>query len=329
MPLSPELAVFLIVSALAATWVHTDYRSRTDGPLWERIAWWLGTLLALPIFLPIYLVAARPPGRLVRCPSCGRLTLAHRAACRHCGNAIAFEPGPRLWGLSEVAGISLAFILTLALVAQTLGVGPEVSLPELVAFATLQNALFIGLTLYVARIRYRLPAATLGLRAQRWPLWVAGGLIAGALSVPVSTGAEDLAITIIAFFTGRARAEAMAEEEHLRDVLTGILQGPLTAGQIVLIFLLLCALVPVGEELFFRGFVYGALRRWGIPLANVLSAFFFAAVHHQVVHFLPVFLLGIILAWLYERTGSLLPAMLVHALNNAVAILQTLYGWKF
>jgi len=326
-PLSPDLALFLIVSALAATWVHVDYRSRTDGPMWERVAWWLGTLVALPVFLPIYLVAARPPGRLVRCPSCGRPTLAHRAGCRHCGNAIAFEPAPRLWGLSEVVGISIVFILTLALVAQTLGVGLQVSLPELVAFTTLQNALFIGLTLYVARVRYRLPAASLGLRAKRWPLWTAGGLVAGVLSVPVSSRSEDLAIAIMTYFTGRARAEAMAEQEHLRDVLTSILQGPLTTGQIAVIFLLVCALVPVGEELFFRGFVYGALRRWGLPLANFLSAFFFAAVHQQVVHFLPIFLLGIILAWLYERTGSLLPSMLVHALNNAVAILGTLYGW--
>lgn len=328
MPFSPAIALILTVSALAAAWVYFDYRSRTDGPMWERIAWWLGTLLALPIFLPIYLVAARPPGRLVRCPSCRRPTLAHRAACRHCGSGIAFEPAPRLWGLPEVVGISVVFMLALPLIARALGMDLEFSLTEVVTLAVVQNGLFIGLTLYVVRTRYGLPATALGLRLERWPAWTAGGLIAGALSVPVSTRSEDLAITIIAYFTGRARAEALAEEEHLSDVLTSILQGPLTTDQIVLIVLVISVLVPIGEEVFFRGLVYGALRRWGVPLAAALSAFFFSAVHQQIVHFLPIFILGVILALLYERTGSLLPSMLVHAVNNLVAILGTLYDWN-
>jgi hypothetical protein len=110
--------------------------------------------------------------------------------------------------------------------------------------------------------------------------------------------------------------------------LTGILQRPLTTTQIVWIVLLVCVLVPIGEEMFFRGFVYGTLRRWGVTAATVLSALFFGAVHQQVVHFLPIVVLGAILALLYERTGSLLPAMLVHAVNNLVAVLGTLYQWN-
>lgn len=324
--------VFLImvtaVSAAAATWVYVDYRARADGSRWERAAWWLGTLLALPIFLPIYLIAARPTGRLIRCPSCGRPTLAHRAACRHCGTPIAFEPSPEIWGLGEVIGLGLVFILALPVIAGAVGVGPVPTLGQLSVFALAQNLLFIGLTVYVVRGRHRLPLDRLGLRVDRWPLWLPGGAVFGAASIPLSMWAENAAVALIGAIVGRGRAEAMAEQEHLTDVLTGILQRPLTTTQIVWIVLLVCVLVPIGEEMFFRGFLYGTLRRWGVAAAAGLSALLFAAVHQQVVHFLPIALLGVILAVLYERTGSLLPAMIVHAANNLVAVLGALYNWK-
>jgi len=308
--------------------VYVDYRARAAGSRWERIAWWLGTLVALPIFLPIYLVAARPPGNLIRCPSCGRLTLAHRAACRHCGEPIAFEPSPEIWGLGEVIGLSLVFILTLPVIAEAVGISPPPTLGQLSVFALVQNLLFIALTVYVVRTRYRLPLDRLGLRVDRWHRWLPAGALIGAVSIPLSLGAERVAVAVIGALVGTARAEAMSEQEHLTDILTGILQRPLTTTQIVWIVLLVCVLVPIGEEMFFRGFVYGTLRRWGVTAATVLSALFFGAVHQQVVHFLPIVVLGAILALLYERTGSLLPAMLVHAVNNLVAVLGTLYQWN-
>ena len=316
------------VSAGAATWVYVDYRARTAAARWERVAWWLGTLLALPIFLPIYLIAARPPGRLIRCPSCGRPTIAHRAACRHCGSPIAFEPAPEIWGLGEVVGLGLVFMLALPVIAGAVGVGPAPTLEQLSVFAIAQNLLFIGLTVYVVRRRYSLPLDRLGLRADRWPQWLLGGVVIGAASNPLSVAAESAAVAVIGAVVGPARAAAMAEREHLTDVLTGILQRPLATAQIVWIVVLVCVLVPIGEEMFFRGFVYGTLRRWGVAAATVLSALFFAVVHQQIVHFLPIALLGVVLAVAYERTGSLLPAMLIHAANNLVAVLGALHKWN-
>ena len=325
----PLVLVFLtLISAAAATWVYVDYRARAAGSRWERIAWWLGTLVALPVFLPIYLLAARPPGNLIRCPACGRLTIAHRAACQHCGEPIAFEPFPEVWGLGEVLGLGLVFILTLPLIAEAVGISQTPTLGQLSVFAIAQNLLFIILTVYVARVRYRLPLDRIGLRADRWQRWLPAGLAIGAGSIALSLGAEQLSVAVIAAVIGTARAEAIAEQEHLTDVLAGILQRPLTTAQIVWVVLLVCVLVPVGEEMFFRGFVYGTLRRWGVAAGTVLSALFFGAVHQQIVHFLPIALLGVILALLYERTGSLLPAMVVHAVNNLVAVLGAFYRWN-
>lgn len=75
---------------------------------------------------------------------------------------------------------------------------------------------------------------------------------------------------------------------------------------------------PVFEELTFRGIVFGACRRrfrWG--LAALLSAALFGFVHgYDVIGFLSTFWSGLIWASLYEATGSLLPGMIAHGLNN-------------
>lgn len=323
-----SFAIFFILSALAARWVYLDCRARSGGSRWEILAWGVGTFVALPIFLPMYLIAARPPGRLVRCPHCGRGTLAHRAACQHCGTPIAFDPLPAMWGLGEVVGIAIVFMFTLPLIAAALGIENNPTLAELSIFAVAQNVLFLALTAYVVRGRYRLPLPALGIRLERWPVLVLLGLAGGAATIPLSVGAERLATAVIGAVIGRARAESLATAEHTNDVLLGILRGPLTTAEIIWVIVLVCVIVPVGEEIFFRGFVFGALRRWGVLTAAGLSALFFGAVHQQIVHFLPVFLLGVVLALVYERTQSLLPVMVVHGVNNLVAILTVIYGWN-
>jgi membrane protease YdiL (CAAX protease family) len=80
-------------------------------------------------------------------------------------------------------------------------------------------------------------------------------------------------------------------------------------------------IVPIGEEVFFRGLTYGALRqRLGRHAAVLTSAAFFALAHLQFVEFLPILILGSILAYLYEFTGSLVPGMIAHAVNNLAAL---------
>ena len=79
---------------------------------------------------------------------------------------------------------------------------------------------------------------------------------------------------------------------------------------------------PLTEEIFFRGFVFGALRdRLGVGVAIVLSALVFAAAHLQPYALPALFALGALLAWLYQLTGSLWPSILMHSTINTVALL--------
>lgn len=86
-----------------------------------------------------------------------------------------------------------------------------------------------------------------------------------------------------------------------------------------LTILLACVIGPMAEELFFRGVLYPAIRqRTSRGLAQWASAAVFSFVHTNIVGFVPIALLGYVLANLYERTGSLASSLTVHILHNTL-----------
>mgnify|MGYP001345493792 CR=1 FL=1 len=79
---------------------------------------------------------------------------------------------------------------------------------------------------------------------------------------------------------------------------------------------------PVVEEIFFRGFMYTAIKKHlGMVGAAFLSACIFSLLHTNVIGFLPIMALGVALAYLYERTGSLVASMAVHITHNSVILI--------
>lgn len=79
---------------------------------------------------------------------------------------------------------------------------------------------------------------------------------------------------------------------------------------------------PVAEETFFRGFIFAGLgKRFGYGWGAVISALLFSLAHMQPGAFLPIFILGLFLAWLYMRTGSIWPCIFTHFTYNSLALL--------
>lgn len=91
------------------------------------------------------------------------------------------------------------------------------------------------------------------------------------------------------------------------------------------IFTILVA--PVCEELIFRGFIYSRLKT-GMPMAAaiLISSWLFGMVHGTMIWIIYAGILGMILCWIYEKTGSLTSSIIVHIFFNAVGFITEYWG---
>ena len=85
-----------------------------------------------------------------------------------------------------------------------------------------------------------------------------------------------------------------------------------------------CIFGPIIEEICFRGIVLGGLlktrcRPW---LAILISALFFALLHGLGANFVTALLFGILVGWLYWRTGSIIPCIIIHVTNNSLTAID-------
>lgn len=82
---------------------------------------------------------------------------------------------------------------------------------------------------------------------------------------------------------------------------------------------------PVCEEIVFRGFLYGVMKKYaGGVVAAVVSSLVFAAAHGSVAVVLPLFVFGLLLVIAYERTGSIWSSVLAHACFNGLTVMVQL-----
>ncbi|NTW97864.1 MAG: CPBP family intramembrane metalloprotease [Oscillochloris sp.] len=166
-------------------------------------------------------------------------------------------------------------------------------------------ALLLGMYLFGAR---RAGWAALGVRATSW---------------------VNIALVPLLFIVGFASVVALnllvmqvlgSFENPQVDAISGgkaMSLGELGAGM-----LLIAVLVPVIEEMFFRGMLYPLLRR-RLPaaLAIAVNAAIFSVVHMIPMLIPGLFVVGLILAFLRERSGSIWPGVLYHAMQNGLAML--------
>jgi membrane protease YdiL (CAAX protease family) len=87
-------------------------------------------------------------------------------------------------------------------------------------------------------------------------------------------------------------------------------------------FIVGAVFAPLVEEIFFRGFLFQGFRaRYGWVTAMLLSAAIFAAAHLDLVVLIPTFLLGCLLAYLFQRSNSIWPGIILHFLVNSFGLL--------
>jgi membrane protease YdiL (CAAX protease family) len=110
---------------------------------------------------------------------------------------------------------------------------------------------------------------------------------------------------------------ALIVQPHQKDIAEGF-------GTIPVQVLLIVIAAPVSEEVCFRGMLFGGLREKLPRLgAALLSGLVFGGLHALtgVTAVPPLIVFGFLLALLYEKTGSVVPGIILHMLNNSVALL--------
>ena len=100
------------------------------------------------------------------------------------------------------------------------------------------------------------------------------------------------------------------------------------AGGVVFELLGSCLVIPIAEELLFRGVVYKRLKLYfGVTPALIGSALIFGIMHVNLVQFLYAAVIGLFLAFVLEKTGKLSMAVFGHIAANLAAVLRTETGW--
>jgi membrane protease YdiL (CAAX protease family) len=132
-----------------------------------------------------------------------------------------------------------------------------------------------------------------------------------------STAAKWTAAAVGAYLLFALLYSSLVVEPHQEDIADGF-------GPIPVQILLIVIAAPISEEICFRGMLFGGLRE-RLPrfAAALIAGLIFGGLHALtgVTAVPPLIFFGFVLALLYEETGSILPCILLHMLNNSVALL--------
>jgi membrane protease YdiL (CAAX protease family) len=81
-------------------------------------------------------------------------------------------------------------------------------------------------------------------------------------------------------------------------------------------------LAPLIEEIFFRGYLFKLFQdKLGDNPAIFLTAILFSAAHFNIYSFPPILIMGGLMGWARKRSGSIIPSLVLHMVNNMTALL--------
>ncbi|MGZ4166081.1 MAG: CPBP family intramembrane glutamic endopeptidase [Solirubrobacteraceae bacterium] len=181
---------------------------------------------------------------------------------------------------------------------------------------------FVVAALWLANWRNRVSPADFGFRRVR-----------------LSTGVGAFIVAAIAYYGLTALYGALVHL-HGTDKLPSELGATHSTAALVAASVFVCAIAPMAEEFFFRGFIFGGLRNIplrigsfdGAPwLAAVLTGILFGLAHTGSAssrYLIPLGFLGFVLCLVRWRTCSLYPCMALHSANNALALGVNQLSWS-
>ncbi|MHC4266971.1 MAG: lysostaphin resistance A-like protein [Planctomycetota bacterium] len=228
----------------------------------------------------------------------------------------------KYWGLRDIFKVFL-FYLSMMLV----GIPVFLKAVELIFKLDLveifgQNIALLGLSLvvniatcfyifHIVQAGYGLPVSSLGLKVYNWKSDILIGLKHYLIVLP---------LIIASGFIVNYFLRIVGIEPEQQDIINNIMSED-SLGVLTFMFFFGTLAAPIVEELLFRGFIQTALRiTFSKTQAIFISGFVFALIHWNFHVFLQIFILGLLLAYLFEKTGSLVAPIFVHICHNTTTL---------
>ncbi|MBN2483241.1 MAG: CPBP family intramembrane metalloprotease [Candidatus Omnitrophica bacterium] len=191
------------------------------------------------------------------------------------------------------------FLATLAILGIAV-FGPDNNWPRITIFYNI----FLEISVFFILARY-IPFSELGIRKDHFIPFKAAGLYA---------------ITVWLIFPAAFVNHFIASSLHLKSGLNPAIPLYFMLKDDPARYLLILQIVvlgPIVEELFFRGFLYGWLRkRMSFIATTILVSLIFSLIHRTYNVVLPLFILSFMLCFLYERTHNMVNSIFFHSLHN-------------
>lgn len=209
------------------------------------------------------------------------------------------------WGAAPEAGASSAGAV-------------QVTVPQIVAATLLPFMGAVCLLLYLPVVRGVSLVAELGLARLRVSKWIGAG---GLAAVTGFVAAQAVNWLVFLLVTGAAPPDETDQQA------VQLFKNADQSSVRMALFVMCGLILPMTEELLYRGFIFDIARRLAGRWAGILfSAVVFSLAHQNLMAAVPLVVLGAVFAWSYERTRCLWVPMLAHALFNVWNLLMMIWG---
>jgi uncharacterized protein len=209
--------------------------------------------------------------------------------------------------LQDIASQHLTSTEMLQAIVDTLKTNGHLNIALTVMFIFMvlgEGAIPLGTWLFSVR-KYRCRWEALGFRKFDIKNGLLLALIVTAIGIGISTGYEALL---------QALGWSTSSDIYMPFNTNGI--------GIALFAIIATVVAPLAEETFFRGFMFqGLKKRYGAGWGIFLSALLFSLAHMSPSGLVPIFILGLMLAWLFNKTQSIWPCIIVHCAYNSIALI--------
>ena len=216
------------------------------------------------------------------------------------------------FGIPDAVCAGVLGLWMISVVTQSLGAPQVITLTSIAANSVVYLSLVAGI-IGVMGFRGLRVSEVFGLSLRMFPKAAATGLLWLVVTYPLILATQFLV------------QKVMGSADESQVIVRYFLEHPDLKHRAAII-LMAVVVAPVAEEVMFRGYLYGVIRRYGgrIP-AIVVSSLLFAAIHVHLPSFPGLALLAVTLCLLHELTGSLWATITMHSLFNASTIAMLIF----